>query len=49
MEMDEMELDRYVTGLMDTERRNLRRDVRAGKKPKRNEQSESEREGEDQK
>ena len=34
MEMDEMELDRYITGMMDTERKNLKRNVRAenGKK-----------------
>lgn len=37
MEMDEMELDRYITGLLDTEHRNMKKNVRADKhkhKPK---------------
>ena len=34
MKMDEMELDRYVTGILDTEHRNLKQDVKA--KPNRN-------------
>lgn len=31
MEMDEMELDRYITGMLDTERHNLKRNVTADK------------------
>lgn len=37
MEMDEMELDRYITGMLDTEHRNLKKNVSADKhkhKPK---------------
>ena len=29
--MDEMELDRYITGMLDTERHNLKRNVTADK------------------
>ena len=43
MEMDEMELDRYITGMLDTEHRNMKKDVRAKKKPK---SAPDEREGE---
>lgn len=32
MEMDEMELDRYITGMLDTEHRNMKKDVRADKR-----------------
>ena len=31
MEMDEMELDRYITGMLDTEHHNLKRNVTADK------------------
>lgn len=31
MEMDEMELERYINGMLDTEHRNMKRDVRADK------------------
>lgn len=31
MEMDEMELDRYITGILDTEHRNMKKNVRADK------------------
>ena len=31
MEMDEMELDRYITGMLDTEHRNMKKNVSADK------------------
>ena len=31
MEMDEMELDRYINGMLDRDHRDLKRDVSAGK------------------
>ncbi len=31
MEMDEMELERYINGMLDTEQRNLRKNVSADK------------------
>lgn len=35
MEMDEMELDRYITGMLDTEHRNMKKDLRADKNKRR--------------
>ncbi len=34
MEMDEMELDRYITGLLDSEHRNLKKNLSADKPKK---------------
>ena len=35
MEMDEMELDRYINGILDTEHRNMKKNLSADKrKPK---------------
>ena len=31
VEMDEMELDRYITGMLDTEHRNMKKNVSADK------------------
>jgi len=31
MEMDEMELERYITGMLDTEHRNMKKNLRADK------------------
>lgn len=39
MEMDEMELDRYITSILDTEHRNMKKNLRADKhKTKRGEE-----------